>query len=265
MKERPEQLAAESLSLHRLEGQRVPAGHNPVEAQRALELLEEHVGRYRDSQVKPSVGLLSPFRDQVEHLRRLLAERLPGELLAQFRVRVATPYGFQGEERDLMILSFAIDGAGAQAAHYLNREDMFNVAITRAREHQMLLFSGDERQLAPATCCGVTWSAWSRARAATAAARRWMPSSSRWRRRWRRRACASGPATRWPGIAWTCSASAASGLAIDLIGYPGASEDVFDLERYQVLARAGLEMIPLSYAVWKLQPQVALEALLLRL
>ncbi|MBB4816997.1 hypothetical protein HNP29_000354 [Pseudomonas alcaligenes] len=266
MKERPEQVAAESLSLHRLEGQRVPAGHNPVEAERALALLEEHVGRYRDSQIKPSVGLLSPFRDQVEYLRRLLAERLPGELLSQFRVRVATPYGFQGEERDLMILSFAIDAAGAQAAHYLNREDMFNVAITRAREHQMLLFSGDERQLAPGHLLRRYLERLEQGQGhdnggqAVDAFQQQVAEALQ------------GQGVRvWSGypVAGHCldlfCQRGERVLAIDLIGYPGASEDVFDLERYQVLARAGLEMIPLSYAVWKLQPQVALEALLMRL
>lgn len=43
-------------------------------------------------------------------------------------------------------------------------------------------------------------------------------------------------------------------LAIDLIGFPGEGEGFLELERYLVLARAGLETLPLSYGLWREAP-----------
>lgn len=54
-------------------------------------------------------------------------------------------------------------------------------------------------------------------------------------------------------------------LAIDLIGFPGDGEGFLELERYRVLARAGLEVVPLSYGLWSQEPERALQALLQRL
>lgn len=146
MKERPGLAHCDSLQVQRLTGERAGNGVNQVELERVLQLIDEHIARYADSPVKPSIGVVSPFRDQVEAIRQRVAG-LDLQRLRDFRVLVDTPYGFQGEERDLMIVSFALDTGASQAAVYLNRPDMFNVAITRARERQVLLFSGNERQL----------------------------------------------------------------------------------------------------------------------
>jgi hypothetical protein len=54
-------------------------------------------------------------------------------------------------------------------------------------------------------------------------------------------------------------------LAIDLIGFPGEGEGFLELERYLVLARAGLETLPLSYGLWREAPEQALQAVLERL
>ena len=55
------------------------------------------------------------------------------------------------------------------------------------------------------------------------------------------------------------------GLAIDLIGFPGEGEGFLELERYLVLARAGLETLPLSYGLWQEAPDQAVQAVLARL
>jgi hypothetical protein len=39
-------------------------------------------------------------------------------------------------------------------------------------------------------------------------------------------------------------------LGIDLIGFPGRFEDVFSLERYKMLKRAGMRIFPLAYSEW---------------
>ena len=62
-----------------------------------------------------------------------------------------------------------------------------------------------------------------------------------------------------------CVGTAREYLAVDLVGFPGEGEGFLELERYLVLARAGLETLPLSYALWTLEPELALQALLQRL
>nr|WP_288355036.1 AAA domain-containing protein [uncultured Pseudomonas sp.] len=265
MKERPSLAHCDSLQVQRLDGERARNGVNQVELEHVLQLIDEHITRYADSPVKPSIGVVSPFRDQVEAIRQRIAG-LDLQRLRDFRVLVDTPYGFQGEERDLMIISFALDANASQAAVYLNRPDMFNVAITRARERQVVLFSGDERQLPTDHLL-----------------RRYLESAGEAPRpthqqpeqdAFERALCAAlqthGVATwtRYPLAGLLLDVFCQRGdkcLAIDLIGFPGEGEGFLELERYRVLARAGLEVVPLSYGLWSQEPERALQALLQRL
>ena len=50
-------------------------------------------------------------------------------------------------------------------------------------------------------------------------------------------------------------------LALDLIGCPGPSSDALSLDRYRMLARAGLELVPLSYSRWRRDRERCLKAL----
>ncbi|PTU75840.1 DEAD/DEAH box helicase [Pseudomonas mangrovi] len=256
----------DSLQLVRLQGERASNGVNQAEVDWVLNMLGEHLRHYAASPLKPSIGVLSPFRDQVDAIREQVAASLSLEQVREFRLLIATPYGFQGEERDLMIISFAIHGGSSQAAAYLNREDMFNVAITRARERQLLLYSGDEKGLPSGHLL-----------------RRYLENLHA-----QQREHPAGQALNGFQQA-LCSALQAHGvrtwanyplagllldlfcqrgdkyLAIDLVGFPGEGEGFLELERYLVLARAGLETLPLSYALWTLEPELALQALLQRL
>ncbi|RRV30181.1 AAA family ATPase [Pseudomonas sp. o96-267] len=265
MKERPGLDACDSLQLLRIDGQRGRNGVNEAEVERVLELITAHLAEYQGSPLKPSIGVLSPFRDQVERIRLRIGETLPLEQLREFRLLVDTPYGFQGEERDLMILSFAIGRESSQAANYLNRADLFNVAITRARERQVLLFSGDERQLSAMHLLrryleflqkpGVSWQA-----GAVEDTRQNLCQAlegqgvSVW--------------SHYPLAGQVLDLFCRRGdkcLAIDLIGFPGEGEGFLELERYLVLARAGLETLPLSYGLWHEAPEQAVQAVLARL
>lgn len=67
--------------------------------------------------------------------------------ILKHKIPVATPYGFQREERDIMLISFSLDNESKRASVYLNKPDVFNVTITRARHQQKLFLSIDETQL----------------------------------------------------------------------------------------------------------------------
>lgn len=265
MKERPGLAHCDSLQVQRLAGERAGNGVNQVELERVLQLIDEHIARYADSPVKPSIGVVSPFRDQVEAIRQRVAG-LDLQRLRDFRVLVDTPYGFQGEERDLMIVSFALDTGASQAAVYLNRPDMFNVAITRARERQVLLFSGNERQLPTDHLLR----RYLESAAQPPEAPHQQPEQDDFERALCTALAAHGVVTwtRYPLAGLLLDVFCQRGdkcLAIDLIGFPGDGEGFLELERYRVLARAGLEVVPLSYGLWSQEPERALQALLQRL
>lgn len=253
------------IDAHVLGGERTRSGVNQQELEHVLQLIDEHIGRYADSPVKPSIGVVSPFRDQVEAIRQRIAG-LDLQRLRDFRLLVDTPYGFQGEERDLMIISFAIDTSASQAAVYLNRQDMFNVAITRARERQVALFSGNERLLAEDHLLRRYLQSFAEQPMSVAT----QPDQDEFERALCDALQAQGVATwtRYPLAGLLLDVFCQRGdkcLAIDLIGFPGEGEGFLELERYRVLARAGLEIVPLSYALWSQEPEMALQALLKRL
>lgn len=272
MKERPvspESMAEQppALILERIEGARSSTNVNQAEVERTLELVQAHIHTYQNADTKPNIGILSPFRAQVDAIRQRLMREISADNILAFKILVGTPYGFQGEERDLMILSFTLDNESRRASYYLNRPDVFNVTVTRAREQQIVLFSGDENTLPPDNLL-----------------RLYLESIQ------------SGYALQQPDATphtefqqQVCNALEIYGisiwknffiagqvvdlicqkgermLAIDLIGYPGPGEDYLGVERYQILARAGLEMLPLSYGVWTVDRQAAIDAILKRL
>ena len=62
--------------------------------------------------------------------------------IKKHKIIVGTPYSFQGEERDAMFISFTIDNETSMSVfQYLDREDVFNVSITRAKHQQFLYYS----------------------------------------------------------------------------------------------------------------------------
>lgn len=101
---------------------------NVPEAETVLELIQQlKMGDSRSL----SLGVVTPFAAQKEMLReRLDALRLASEVL------VDTAYGFQGDERDVIIFSPVVaKGITGSASRWVESPpNLINVAITRARE-----------------------------------------------------------------------------------------------------------------------------------
>lgn len=115
---------------------------NRGEAQLALDTLRsyiEKIGRRRMLDERIDVGLISPYRAQVQFLRQLVKR---DEFLKPVRrlVTVNTVDGFQGQERDIIIISMVRANAEGQIG-FLRDLRRMNVAITRAR--QKLIIIGD--------------------------------------------------------------------------------------------------------------------------
>ena len=120
---------------------------NKDEAELTLKTLEDYFGkigkqRILDEQI--DVGIISPYRAQVQYLKQLVRRR---EFFKPYRglITVNTVDGFQGQERDVILISLVRANEDGQIG-FLNDLRRMNVAITRAR--MKLIIIGD-----PSTLC----------------------------------------------------------------------------------------------------------------
>ncbi len=138
------------IHIHRLNGTRDPKGFNEKEGLAILRYVQRVIRKEQKLQPElcQSIGILSPFRTQADHLRKQFRKSLSDEELVRHRILIGTAHDFQGEERDLMYISWAIDEHTPSGVfRFLDREDVFNVSITRARVAQFLFLSIDHHEL----------------------------------------------------------------------------------------------------------------------
>ena len=97
----------------------------------------ERIGKQRLLDERIDVGIISPYRAQVQYLRRLLIKR---EYFKPFRrqISVNTVDGFQGQERDVIVISLVRSNDEGQIG-FLRDLRRMNVAITRARMKVIIL------------------------------------------------------------------------------------------------------------------------------
>lgn len=120
---------------------------NKVEARQVMELLQayfEKIGKQRILDESIDVGVISPYRAQVQYLRHLIKKEA---FFKPFRhlLSVNTVDGFQGQERDVIIVSLVRSNNDGQIG-FLRDLRRMNVAMTRARSK--LIIIGDHETLA---------------------------------------------------------------------------------------------------------------------
>ena len=113
---------------------------NKAEAELTLATLEAYfarIGRQRLIDERIDVGIISPYRAQVQYLRRLITKR---EGLKPLRrcISVNTVDGFQGQERDIILISLVRSNDSGEIG-FLRDLRRMNVAITRARMKLIIL------------------------------------------------------------------------------------------------------------------------------
>jgi hypothetical protein len=139
-----------SVILNEVMGVRDGKGINKKEAESIIDQIKELISWYEevDNKMAPSIGISSPIRAQVNYLKSRISDEFEYSVIKKYEILTGTPFHFQGEERDIMLISFAIDSdAHYGSINYLNKEDVFNVLITRARNKQYLFTSIKSGQL----------------------------------------------------------------------------------------------------------------------
>jgi len=119
---------------------------NKREARFTIDKLAEYfkkIGKQRILDEKIDVGIISPYRAQVQYLRHLIKKR---ESFKPFRnlISVNTVDGFQGQERDIILISMVRANDNGEIG-FLKDLRRMNVAITRAR--MKLIILGDKNTL----------------------------------------------------------------------------------------------------------------------
>ena len=114
---------------------------NDEEAKLVAKIIE-HIAHIYDDKFDPlkTVGVITPFRAQIANIRNFLGDKFGN-------VTIDTVERFQGSERDIIIVSFAIKSITQlgviQSINYDGVDRKLNVAITRAKDHLILIGTED--------------------------------------------------------------------------------------------------------------------------
>ena len=135
----------------------VPEGKVDFDATRNLPEIEALVKRLHEIVVEDerknpetpvSIGIISPFRAQVEQLKISVAKVLSEYMMEKHQIEIGTAHTFQGDERDIILTSWAYaNNSFPQSLIFLQKPNLFNVAITRARYQMINFISKDPREL----------------------------------------------------------------------------------------------------------------------
>ncbi len=260
-----------SIEVVQVDGKRLNKGVNKQEALAVLAKLKSIISEQRrlpETDVH-ELGVLAFFSSQADHLEKLIFDQISLNDLRRHHIRVGTPFSFQGEERDHMLISCSVDAqTSGNSYSYLNRDDVFNVAITRARDYQSLFLSCEPDQVHSNS----KLSAYLKFIREYASDFEQKPSE--------KRDAFQGEICEWlskrgieiypnflvAGISIDIMAVYhGRALAIDLIGYEGELKSALSLTQLRMLQRAGLESFLLPYNEWRESPKPLLTALMLRM
>lgn len=257
-----------ALKLTAVDGVRGSNGVNPIEARAVFDAVAATAAAQADWPLESvqSIGIVSPFHDHTDELKRAFLEH-PNhhEIRERHDLMIGTVHSFQGEERDLMFVTLAVDDDSPSASYrFLNRPDLFNVMITRARLTNQVFHSFSPNKVDPSSLLA-RFMAYARA-APTSEEFSGAPANARFDQFAHEVADALREAGAEVRIGYPLAGmkvdlvSTLDGRTrgVDLIGYPGAFADAFPIERVLVFRRAGLQIVPMPYAAWLVRREACL-------
>ena len=143
----------DAYDYNALELVNVPDGKVDSDATRNLPEVEELVKKLheiiiedeRNNPENPtSIGIISPFRAQVDQLKISVQKVLSDYMIKKHQIEIGTAHTFQGDERDIMLISWGFaNNSYPQSITFLQKPNLFNVAITRAKNKCINFVSHD--------------------------------------------------------------------------------------------------------------------------
>ena len=101
-----------------------------------LKLLFTDLNENKSSEIDFSVGIISPYKEQVQLITELIAD--DEELKAHTNIRVKTIDGFQGQEKDIIYISLVRSNSKGEIGFLADTRRM-NVALTRAKKKMVVI------------------------------------------------------------------------------------------------------------------------------
>ncbi|EIW69108.1 hypothetical protein TREMEDRAFT_31469 [Tremella mesenterica DSM 1558] len=127
-----------------IEGSEIKAGtstKNPEEAIAAVNIykhLEEDFGDRTNLALR--VGIITMYREQMYEIKRQFLQAFGGSIMEM--IEFNTVDGFQGQEKDIIILSCVRSGPNLRTIGFLRDERRMNVALTRAKSSLWIVGNG---------------------------------------------------------------------------------------------------------------------------
>lgn len=251
MTDRPCREPTRAIRVERVDGRRMAGTTvNPAEVEAVLREMTAIVESA--AAVAPSIGVVCPFREQVDAILDLVGRRLPAAAIERHALVVGTAHSLQGDEKDVVILATSIDrGFHSASLRFLESPNLFNVAVTRARQQLVVVTSVGPDDLPPGLLREYLLHAQGAAPAHSRSDDCEHPFAEQ---------AAAALAQRglevWPGFA-------AAGFAIDLVvtrdqrhlalfcdgaGSSGPADD--PLAQHRILSRAGWAVRRISHRQW---------------
>ncbi len=259
------------IIMHQTKGVRLKQGYNKEEANIVVQILRDIIEREKNlnKDICSSVGILSPFRDQTEYIQECVTGEFSLSDLEKHRVSIETPYGFQGDERDIMLLSFALDNFSSHTAfRYIDKKEVFNVAVTRACKEQHLIYSIDTKTLKIKSLLRQYLESFEQIKTGQVNE----DNSNKLKNKFAKEVCqelenkgfTTNVSYEVAGMSLDIIASKnLKSYGIDLIGFSDDEfGEAFSPERYKILDRAGLPMYPFAYTYWKENKELLLQKFL---
>ena len=124
------------------------ATRNTAECEEVVRTIQELIMNDKDSSNPVSIGVISPFRAQVDLIKRAILRVFDNETIARHKLDCGTAHTYQGDERDVMLLSWTFaPNSHNQSLMFAQKPNLFNVAITRARHKLINFISRDINEL----------------------------------------------------------------------------------------------------------------------
>lgn len=255
-----------NLKWEEVNGIRTKKGTNNEEANAIIDHIKNIITDEKTLPIenKSTIGILSPFRAQVNHIISLIEKEISLKQYDEHNILIGTAHSFQGEEKDIMLLSFALDNESHPSSfHFLTQEDVFNVSITRAKNEQHLFTSFNINELS-----------------LNHTLRKYLESIDIFKKKQH-----FLPQTKDifcneilayinslkinTKIAYSTAGISIDLVAIladkiigfDLLGYPGPFENAISLNKYKILQRANIKLIPIAYSAWTYQNKICKNAI----
>ena len=130
---------------------------NEAEMNRILTLLSDiSVDKEYDNKTIGIIALQNNMSKYIQKLIEAIMKRFGEEFITERKIKVGTTYDFQGDERDVIILSMGVSSICENGDRYSFRalttqefDRSFNVAASRAKEQMILVHSVTLEELSP--------------------------------------------------------------------------------------------------------------------